>query len=141
MARKRREKGIALPWENRGNPVGQLLVGARRRAIASTILFVLAVYWMVAAVRNRDAERETRLVVAEVERAVHRFRADHGRCPRSLDELIHPPRAGARYLREIPRDGWGEPLLVRCPGLYDPDAVDVIAAGERGSFHDDDFPR
>jgi len=140
MARKRRDEGIALPWENRGNPVGQWLAGARRRAIVSTVFVVLLGYGLVRAIERRDAERETRLAVAEVERAVGRFRTDHGRCPRSLDELIHPPRSGARYLRETPRDGWGEPLLVRCPGLFDPDSVDVVAAGRHGSFFDDDFP-
>lgn len=140
MARKRRDEGIALPWENRGNPIGQWLAGARRRAIVVSVVLVALVVGLVRAIERRDAERETRLAVVEVERAVHRFKTDHGRCPRSLDELIHPPRSGARYLRAIPRDGWGEPLLVRCPGLFDPDSVDVVAAGRRGSFFDDDFP-
>jgi len=140
MPRRRRNEGIALPWENRGNPIGQWLAGARRRAIVSTIVIVFVSFWLVRTMERRDAERETRLAVAEVEHAVQRFKADHDRCPRSLDELIHPPRSGARYLRDNPRDGWGEPLLVRCPGLFDPDSVDVVAAGRRGSFFDDDFP-
>lgn len=140
MARRRRQEGIALPWENRGNPVGQWLAGARRRAIVSTAVVLLLGVGLVRAVERRDAERQTRLVVTEVVRAVTRFKADHGRCPRSLDELIHPPRSGARYLRETPRDGWGEPLLVRCPGLSDPDSIEVVAAGGDGSFFDDDLP-
>lgn len=141
MARRRRDAGIALPWENQGNFLGRLLASTRRRALAFAVLVVLGFVSLVRAVKNHVAARETRLCIVEVESAVHRFRADHGRCPRSLEELVHPPLAGTRYLRDTPRDGWGTPLLVRCPSLDDPDSVDVLAAGQDGSFFDDDDPR
>ncbi len=141
MPRRRRERGIALPWENRGNPLRRLLAGARSRGVVVGLLVALALAFLVRSAAHRNAERETRLAVQEVTHAVQRFRLDHGRCPRSIDELLHPPLSGTRYLRALPRDGWGHALFVRCPSLSDPDDVDVLAAGPRGSFLDDDLPR
>jgi type II secretory pathway pseudopilin PulG len=141
MARRRRDAGIALPWENQGNVLGRLLASTRRRAMLAILLVVGAVFGLVQAMRTRASERATRLAIVEVEGAVRNFRSDHGRCPHSLDELVHPPLAGTRYLRETPRDGWGHPLLVRCPSFDDPDSVDVLAAGADGSFFDADVPR
>jgi len=82
--------------------------------------------------------RSTRAGIAEVKRAVAAFRTELGRCPRSKTELAHPPRAGAQYLIDIPTDGWGNELLVRCPDPHDPGAVEVISAGPSGSFSEDD---
>lgn len=141
MARRRNERGIALPWENRGNPIGRLFAGARSRGVVVGLLALSGLVLLVRSAEQRAAERQTRIAVDETTRAVLRFRADHHRCPHSIDELLHPPLSGTRYLHETPRDGWGNPLLVRCPGLRDPDDVDVLAAGSEGSFFDDEIPR
>ena len=53
-------------------------------------------------------------------------------------ELVHPPKAGAHYLNELPVDGWGRPLYVRCPGSTSHDVAEVISAGPSGSFMQDD---
>lgn len=140
MARRRRDAGIALPWENQGSILGRLFAGTRRRALTFGLLGLAAAAGGVHSARTRAAERETRLAIVEVRTAVQHFRTDHGRCPRSVDELVHPPLAGTRYLREAPLDGWGQALLVRCPSPDDPDAVDVTARGANGSFFDDDLP-
>lgn len=87
---------------------------------------------------QRQRVRETRAAIAEVKRSIAAFRADLGRCPHSLHELMHPPRSGQRYLRRIPVDGWGQAFWVRCPGRYDPEGVDVVSAGPSGSFLEDD---
>lgn len=141
MARRRNPSEVSLPWENRGNALGRLLAGARSRIVVALLLLLSASFFIIRTTERRNGERATRLAVVEVTQAVQRFRSDHGRCPRSIDELLHPPLAGRRYLREIPRDGWGNPLLVRCPGQNDPDDVDVLAAGPSGSFFDDEIPR
>ena len=80
------------------------------------------------------SRRTTRAAIAEVQRAVAAFRAETGRCPRSTVELVHPPRAAAHYLSELPTDGWGQPLHVQCPGWSNPDAAEVVSAGPSGSL-------
>ncbi len=139
MARhKQTTRGVALPWERRGAWVRQLLAGRRWKVILilAAILAVLALVGNAAEQRRRA--RETRATIGEIKRAVASFRADFGRCPHSLYELMHPPRSGERYLRATPVDGWGHAFHVRCPGRYDPDGVDVVSAGPSGSFLVDD---
>jgi len=139
MARyKQTTRGVALPWERRGAWVRELLAG-RRWKVLVLLSIVLGVLVLVgSAAERRQRVRETRAAVAEIKRAITAFRADLGRCPHSLYELIHPPRSGERYLRSVPVDGWGRPFYVRCPGRYDPDGVDVVSAGPSGSFLIDD---
>lgn len=103
----------------------------------------LAAAAVVLALIARSAEHrqrvvETRATIAEIKRAISSFRADMGRCPQSIHELMHPPRSGRRYLRRIPVDGWERAFWVRCPGRYDPDGADVVSAGPSGSLLDDD---
>jgi len=136
--RDRARRGVALPWERRGAWVRELLAGRRWKVLLS-IAVALSILFLV----GRSAEharrvRETRVAIAEVERGLSAFRADLGRCPHSIDELLHPPRSGQRYLPHVPVDGWGRAFFVRCPGRYDPDGADVISAGPSGSFLDDD---
>ena len=109
----------------RGAGAALLAVAAARRCSSSRAL-------QVADARARV--RATRAGIAEVQRAVTAFRAEMGRCPRSTTELVHPPRVGARYLLEVPIDGWGRELYVRCPSPHDPNAAEVVSAGPSGSF-------
>jgi hypothetical protein len=115
-----------------------VFTGSRWRAALVALLLVLSIGTLARAAKERDRERLTRVAIDEVHRAVTRFRAEVGRCPRSMEELAHPPRGGSHYLREIPLDGWGQPLLMRCPGRGDPDDADVISAGPSGSLAVDD---
>lgn len=139
MARRSRSKsGVSLPWEQRGQRLRALIAGARWRALFALALLagVLWLFWSTADRRAR--ERETRTAIADVRRAVAAFRAQVGRCPRTATELVHPPMARTRYLREMPKDGWGRELHFACPGHDDPDDVDVLSAGPSGSFFIDD---
>lgn len=138
MARRPRTSSIALPWERQGSRLRELITGGRWRWAVAAIAAALALGGIFASVEEREKERRTREVIAETRRAIAQFREDMGRCPHSLRELVHPARAGARYLREEPIDGWGHPLWVRCPGRYDPDGADVVSAGPSGSFLVDD---
>jgi hypothetical protein len=134
----RRKRGISLPWEERPTRLRGLLSGARFQAILALLVVVglSALLWKAADQRSRV--RETRMAIAEVRTAVLAFREAEGRCPDRLSELVRPPRAGRRYLREVPRDGWGRRLYVRCPSRHDPDQVDIVSAGPDGSFFEDD---
>ena len=128
MARRRPTTGIALPWENRGATIRRVLAGSRSRTLLAVIAVVASVFVTYERSMARRMSRETRRSAAEVEQAVLRFRGEIGRCPRSLDELLHPPRAGARYLRVPPTDGHGRTFTVRCPGIDDPDGVEVVSS-------------
>jgi len=81
--------------------------------------------------------RDTQVAIAQVKQAIDRFRADVGRCPRSNTELLHPPLSQKHYLDSMPKDGWGRPLSIRCPGHFEEEA-DVISAGPSGSLLKDD---
>jgi general secretion pathway protein G len=55
-------------------------------------------------------------------------RADHDRaCPASLADLV-----SGGYLHQVPRDAWGRPLRVACPGRIDPAGFDVSSDGPDG---------
>ncbi len=139
MARQRRfGRGVALPWERRGAWIRELLAGRRWKVLVSVAALAGVLLMVASSAEHRQRVQETRAAIAEIKRAVASFRADNGRCPHSLYELMHPPRSGTRYLRHTPVDGWGRAFWVRCPGRYDPDGVDVVSAGPSGSYLVDD---
>jgi hypothetical protein len=130
--------GIALPWERRGAWVRQLLAGRRWKVALGLAAAAVVLALIARSAEHRQRVVETRATIAEIKRAISSFRADMGRCPQSIHELMHPPRSGRRYLRRIPVDGWERAFWVRCPGRYDPDGADVVSAGPSGSLLDDD---
>ena len=136
--RRLRNRSILLPWERRNAYLAQL--GFRRRLgavlISAVVLGVVSITYHAADRRSRT--RATRAAIAEAQRAVGAFVAELGRCPHSTVELMHPPKSGARYLNELPVDGWGRRLYIRCPGPTRAQAAEVISAGASGSFLDDD---
>jgi len=138
MARAReRTSQVTLPWEPRVGLVRDLLSGRRIRLVPIVLAALLAIGFVA---RHELAERDlvrTRDVIDRTHRAIAHFRADMGRCPSTIRELVHPPRTGAHYLETEPLDAWGQALWVRCPGRYDPDGEDVVSAGPSGSFLSD----
>lgn len=138
VARKKRSRAVSLPWERRGALLRELVAGSRWKTALVAVLVAVAAALVWRAAAQRAKVRETRVAISEVRRAIDAFRTDVGRCPRSMVELIHPPRAGRRYLRDMPRDGWDHPLWVRCPSRADPNEADVLSAGPSGSFFVDD---
>ena len=139
MARTRRDRRtLSLPWERAGSLRFGLFSRRRIGALVGLAALLAAVVFAWHTSDERERTRATWSSVGEVRRAVSRFRAEVGRCPRSTLELVHPPRSATRYLREVPTDGWGRPLFVRCPGSAGPDDVDVVSAGPSGDFERDD---
>lgn len=136
--RTRRRREVLLPWESNRLRFTRLLSNQRWKALLAMLVILgsLGAMWSVA--EHRARVRVTEAAIAEVHRAIAAFRADVGRCPRSTVELVHPPRAGARYLSKIPDDGWGNTLLIRCPSRDDPTRSEVVSAGPSGSFLIDD---
>ena len=139
MATKRRASGnVTLPWEPRTGLIRDVLSGRRIRLVPIALLVLLLFYGIVVSALQREAIADTRDTIDTVHRAIAHFRADMGRCPSSMHELVHPPRTGAHYLEEAPIDAWGHALWVRCPGRYDSDGDDVLSAGPSGNFLIDD---
>jgi len=74
--------------------------------------------------------RRAHETVTMLEQAVRLFRADTGAYPRSLEDLLSRPEwcsASGRwpYVREIPRDPWGQKYRYAHPGRFNPDSFDV----------------
>jgi hypothetical protein len=133
-----RHQPILLPWERKSAWLGRI---ALRRYVGLMLLsaaFVGLVVFSYRAAEERARIRATRAAIAEARRAVTAFVAELGRCPHSIVELLHPPKAGADYLTEVPLDGWGHRLYIRCPGHTPEDVAEVISAGPGGSFLTDD---
>lgn len=138
MAKRSRKRGVSLPWEERTSLLSEIFSLRRWRTLILVAGATLGAFliWQRADLRART--RATRVAIADVQRAIAHFREDFDRCPRSMVELVHPPSTSARYLEEMPRDGWGRELWVRCPGKADPETADVISSGPSGSLFVDD---
>jgi hypothetical protein len=137
-AKKSPTRTVLLPWEGRRAWLSELRSGRRIGALLLGLSLTGLVTWAFAEADSRAKVRSTRAAISETRRAVLAFRAEIGRCPRSVVELVHPPKSGTRYVDDTPMDGWGRELLIRCPGRLDPTAADVISAGPSGSFTTDD---
>ena len=136
MGRRKHNSSIALPWEQRffrGAIRGRAAQFRMGLALAATVVLG---GWLVARARQQQDLRDTRATIGMVHRAVLAFRDREGRCPRDLDELLRPPSAGARDLRALPRDAWGNLLRVRCVGEGRAQDIEVVSAGDDGSFDD-----
>jgi general secretion pathway protein G len=124
---QRDEPKVFFPWERRRGLGSVLRRGGARRAIA--IAAALGAFGLLRAVEVRASEvRATRAAITTLTEAVAAWRADHDRaCPSSPGELV-----AQGYLRELPRDAWGHPLRVTCPGRRDPHGFDVASDGADG---------
>ncbi len=87
--------------------------------------------------RTQDARYNRALSDIKVlETAVDAFALDHNdRYPASLDELIGGDRD---YLRDPPKDPWGNPYEYLLPGQQHRRTYDVFSAGEDGTPGTDD---
>ena len=128
---------MSLPWERRGGRWRGIVKDTRWQALVGIALLVVLTIGFTRYARHRVRVRDTQVAIAQVKQAIDRFRADVGRCPRSDTELLHPPLSQKHYLDSIPRDGWGRPLSIDCPGYFEEEA-EVISAGPSGSLLKDD---
>jgi hypothetical protein len=78
---------------------------------------------------------DTRWAIKSVEQALISYQIDHTDSCATIEELVRE-----KYLSRVPRDAWGQPLYMRCPGVHNPDGADVTSAGRDGMFGTaDDF--
>ena len=127
MPGKRDEPKVFFPWEKRRGLRALLGPGRVRQALligAAVGAFVL----MRRQDRHARDVRATRVTITTAIQAISAWRADHDRgCPTTLADLV----AGG-YLHQVPRDAWGRPLRVTCPGRKDPQGFDVSSDGPDG---------
>lgn len=104
---------------------------ARRiRLYAIVISIVLFVGWSLGFISNKRRVRQAQLDISRIAHAARLFRADFGRCPENVEELVMPPK-GSPYLR-VMTDPWGNDYLLQCPAYRDTDDVDVVSRGPDG---------
>jgi len=137
VARRRQGERVSLPWERRAGRWRGVLRNTRWQALLGLLMLVLLTLGFARYARHRIRLRDTQVAIAQVKQAIDRFRADVGRCPSSDAELLHPPLSQKHYLDSMPKDGWGRPLTIRCPGYFGEEA-EVISAGPSGSLLRDD---
>jgi len=137
VPRPRQRERISLPWERRAGRWRSVLHNTRWQALLGLVVLVVLTIGFTRYARHRVQVRDTEVAIAQVKQAIDRFRADVGRCPNSDTELLHPPLSQKHYLDSIPKDGWGRPLSIRCPGYFEEEA-EVISAGPSGSLAKDD---
>lgn len=136
MTHRRPERVVEFTWERRRRWWSWLSVRHARGLVAG----VAGVGALLVAVSVNDHSRKvqaTRASIVSVQRATEAFRADHGRCPSGVSELVHPPegtRGARRYLAQARVDAWGRDFLFTCPGGRFPTSADVVSGGPEGSF-------
>jgi general secretion pathway protein G len=129
MARGRDEPRVFFPWEKRRG-LRSLLQRARARQVVIGALCVTALWAFHEREQRESAIRATRAEITFLTNAVSAWRADHdGACPSTLADLV----AGG-YLHGAPRDAWGHPLRVTCPGRRDPKGFEVSSDGPDGEL-------
>lgn len=135
---RKRTGGLSLPWEKEGSWLRRTFAASRFRATVVLLLVATGAFFVYRHSVRSEEERQTRAAIDQVHRALRVFRAVMGRCPENNTELVHPPRAAARYLRRMPTDAWGHELHVECKN-DDPSAeLIVMSPGPSGSLFVDD---
>ncbi len=110
----------------------------RRRlvSVAAVLLVVSYLFWAMGLMSEQTRIKQALLDISRIEHATRLFRADHGRCPDNLDELVAPP-GKTRYLLSYD-DPWGKPYRLICPARFDPGGVEVLSGGPDRSFQGND---
>jgi len=110
--------------------------GRRVRWIVVALLAAGCVGWSLETMDEQTRVHQARVDISRIGHAARLFRADFGRCPLGLDELVRPPE-GASYLSEG-EDPWGRRYRLTCPARLDPGGVDVESGGPDGEDSGED---
>jgi general secretion pathway protein G len=122
-----REHKILFPWEGRGGLRRFFRLGRLRPFV---VIFGAVFFVTFVGVRERRASgvRQTRATLVGVRRAVDAYLADHdGGCPPSLEKA-----AEEAHVEVTPRDAWGRPLRLVCPGRWEGARYELMSDGPDG---------
>jgi general secretion pathway protein G len=127
VASKRTDPRVFFPWEKRRGLRSLVGRGRVRQVLTAAAVIAVAVL-LYRRERHASEVRATHAEIGIAENAVSLWRADHDRgCPGSMADLV-----SGGYLHEVPRDAWGRPVRVTCPGRRDPLGFDVTSDGPDG---------
>lgn len=128
MARSRREPLVFFPWERKRGLLGT--IGRARLRQVMFVALALGFVWLLFHREGRAAAvRATRVAIANAAQAVDVWRGDHGgKCPAAIGDLV-----SAGYVKDVPRDAWGRPLRLTCPGRKDPQSYELSSDGPDGA--------
>ena len=121
------ERRSFFPWERRGGLFRRL--GLYRLRPLLGVALAVGLLGLVL-VRERDAAgvRRTRSILLDVRQAVDAYRADRqGQCPENFGAL-----SDYSNFHGVPRDAWGQPLTLICPGAEPGQAYVLMSAGPDG---------
>lgn len=129
MKRRRREQTIFFPWE-RSAPLFRGLGLSRARPFVAAFGMLVLLGLLGLRERRKVGVRATRSMIAVVARGLDAYRADHDMaCPADLNTLKLQG-----YISVDPRDAWGRPLRLLCPGFSTPASYDLWSDGPDGLF-------
>ncbi|HEY3234349.1 MAG TPA: type II secretion system protein GspG [Polyangiaceae bacterium] len=113
MARRRSlsDQRIFFPWESRGGIRRWMGLG-KMRPVLLVALLLGGVLVVAVRERHRSAIRQTRAGLLDLRRSIDAYRSEHdGGCPPTLGAVVDYGR-----FTELPRDAWGRPFRLICPG-------------------------
>lgn len=119
---------MVLGDKRRRRSLGKL--GRRLRWVVIALVAAGCVGWSLETMEEETRVRQARVDISRIGHAARLFRADFGRCPLGVDELVTPPE-GSAYMGEA-RDPWGRKYRLMCPARLDPGGVDVVSGGPDG---------
>src|SRR3954468_9950802 len=123
MRRRPREQTIFFPWERGGGFFRRR--GSRVGPVAAARGMIVLLLVLGARERRLVGIRSTRATIGLVASAVDAYRADHERRgPATLDAL-----KVESYLAADPKDAWGRPIRLVCPGRRDPQGYELMSDG------------
>lgn len=127
MARGSNDKRIFFPWEGRGGFFAAIGRGRVRPLLIGALVVGFVVVVGVRE-RNRAGLRQTRATLLDARAAVDAYMAQNdGGCPPSLEAV-----AALGPFQGVPRDAWGRPLRLICPGRDDTSPYDLMSDGPDG---------
>lgn len=121
------EPKILFPWEARGGLRRFFRLGRLRPFL---VIFAVIGFVTLVGARERRAAgvRQTRATLLGARRVVDAYLADHdGGCPPSLEAV-----SDAAHLESVPKDAWGRPLRLVCPGRWDGARYELLSDGPDG---------
>ena len=131
----------------------QSAIRNRRAFTLVEMLLVLVILATLAAIvypklAGRSEQARTTAVATQISSfstALDAFEVDNGYYPKGkggLLDLVQQPRDAQNwrgpYLKEIPKDPWGNEYGYECPGRLNPSSYDLISGGPDGKIGSED---
>jgi general secretion pathway protein G len=122
------QKRIVFPWEGRAAGLRRFLGFGRVKPFLLVFGVVAVLLAIATSEQRRAGVRQTRATLLGVRKSVEAYIADHdGGCPPTLAAVGEYGRADGP-----PRDAWGRPLRLVCPGRFEGAPFELMSDGPDG---------